>query len=424
MAVLTELFKFIKDGKRGSNSLKKNLSYLTLFQVINIAVPLVTYPHLISTLGKEIYGLIVFSQAVISYLVLFVNFGINTLVVKDISINRSNRLELSRIVNNVYLLKGILFIVSLGILYILLKFLPQARGEEKLFYLSMWSALYEFLVPFWYFQGVEKMKYITYLNFISRSIFMLLIFYLIDSPDDYLLVPVINGIGALITGISGIYIIYFVDKLKVVHDGIFGLYSLLKEALNFFVSDVAIKLFAGSNKVIVGAVLGYSDLAYYDLADKIIHIFRVVPLGIVRDSIYPIVAKSKNVQIVHNTGKIMGVYSVGVILLIVFFAPYIIGVLGGEDMAGSIPLLKFGSLIILTTHISNYHITVGLWSFGYVHLFRNIMLYSAVMYLFMYYLLWKFETISLYTVMAVPMLVDVYNIIHIYIIFKRYKFDE
>jgi PST family polysaccharide transporter len=421
---MTELFRFINEGRKGSNSIRKNLSYLTLFQVVNIAVPLVTYPHLIRTLGKDIYGLIVFSQAVISYLVIFVNFGINTLVVKDISINRDNKLELGRIVSNVYLLKGILFIVAFVVLYLVLKILPQARGQEKLFYLSMCGALYEFLVPFWYFQGIEKMKHITYLNFVSRSVFMILIFYLIDSPDDYLKVPVINALGAIITGISGLFVIFYVHKLKVVYEGIFGLYVLLREALNFFVSDVAIKLFAGSNKVIVGSVLGYSDLALYDLADKIIHVFRVVPLNIVRDGIYPIVAKSRNIKIVQYTSWIMGFYSTGVILLIVFFAPNIINVLGGKDMLGGIPFLKFGSLIIFTTHISNYYLTVGLWSFGHVRLFRNIMLYSAIMYVLVYYLLWEFEIINLYTVIAVPMLVDVYNIIHIYLIFKKNKFDE
>jgi PST family polysaccharide transporter len=323
---------------------------------------------------------------------------------------------------NVYLLKGILFLISLGILTVLIKILPQARGQEKLFYLSMWVGLYEFIVPFWYFQGMEKMKYITVINLISRSIFAFLIFRLINSPDDYLLVPVINGIGAVIAGFFGIFIIFSRDKLSFVIDDLTGLYRLFKEALNYFISDLSIKLFAGSNKVIVGSFLGYSELAYYDLVDKIIHVFRVLPLNIVRDSIYPIVVKTKNIQIIHNTSKAMSVYSLLVILFILFFAPYIVIGLGGEDMVAAIPILKFGSIIILTTHASNYYITAGLWSFGYSKLFRDMMIYSSLFYLIIYFIIWFLEVINLYTIIAAPILVDFFNLIYIYAIYKKYHF--
>jgi PST family polysaccharide transporter len=419
---LKNFIRVFKEKKSANKNLIQSLSYLSIFQVVNILVPIVTYPYLISVLGKDVYGLVVFAQAVVSYLVILINFGFNTMVVKDISIQRHNKTELSNIVSNVYVLKGFFFIISFGILFFIMKLLPQAKGYESLFFFSMWICLYEFLVPFWYFQGIEKMKYITYLNFVSRSIFTVLIFILIKSPDQYLLLPIINGIGAIITGIASLYIVFMVHKIKFVFNSFNQLIQLTTKALNFFISDLSVKFFASSNKVIIGGLLGYSELAYYDLAEKVIHIFRVVPLGIVRDSIYPIVAKTKNIKIVHNTSLIMGLYSVIVIFFIYVFAPQIIHILGGEEMFKSVSLLKLGSIIIFTTHISNYHICVGLWSFGYEKIFRNMMIYSSLVYLIFYAIFWLTNSINIYTIILIPIFVDIYTIIHIYIVFKTKNF--
>ncbi len=58
------------------------------------------------------------------------------------------------------------------------------------------------------------MKYITFINLWSRCVFLILIFVLIKEESDYLLVPIINGIGALFSGFMGMIIIFKKDKIK------------------------------------------------------------------------------------------------------------------------------------------------------------------------------------------------------------------
>ena len=401
------------------SSLIHNFSYLSISQGFNILVPLITLPYILNVLGKEMYGLVVYSQAIVSYFVIFVHFGFNTLAIKEISIHRNNKDKLSRIVSSVLILKGGMFLICLALLFIGLRLIPQANGYESLFLLSMWICLYEFIFPIWYFQGIEKMKYITYLNVVSRLIFLILIFLLIKSPHHYLRLPIINGIGVIVTGIASLIIVFKSHKIKFILPSSDELILFIKKSLNYFISNAAIKFYSSSNKVILGSVLGMAEVAYYDLADKIITVFRAVPLRIVRDSIFPKVAKTKNIKIVWYTTLIMGAYSIIAIIFILFFAETIVLTLGNKDMLPTVNVLKLFSLFIFTTHISNYYITVALWSWGYEKIFRNIMLISSILFLFIYLYLWFANIINIYTVTAVPILVDIYTIIHIYIISKQ-----
>lgn len=89
-------------------TLVENFGYLTLLQICNLLIPLITYPYLINTLGKDLYGVIIYSQAIVSYLSIFVNWGFNISATKSISINRDNPKKVNEIASVVYLVKSFL----------------------------------------------------------------------------------------------------------------------------------------------------------------------------------------------------------------------------------------------------------------------------------------------------------------------------
>ena len=176
-------------------------------------IPLVTYPYLINTLGKNLYGVIIYSQAIVSYLAIFVNWGFNISATKYISINREDSKKINEIVSVVYIVKTLLLIIVFGFLFLIFLF-PEIREYKLLYIFSMWQCIYECLFPIWFFQGIEKMKYIAIFSFIGRVVFILLIFIWVTTPQDYLLVPLINGIGAIITSLIAIYILIYKFKIK------------------------------------------------------------------------------------------------------------------------------------------------------------------------------------------------------------------
>src|SRR5690554_2982885 len=90
-----------------------NYGYLSSLQLFTMLVPIVTLPFLLKVLGKEVYGLLVYAQAVVSYFVVVINLGFNVTATKDVSVFRDDKEKLSEIVSSVFIIKFFLFFLSL-----------------------------------------------------------------------------------------------------------------------------------------------------------------------------------------------------------------------------------------------------------------------------------------------------------------------
>lgn len=405
--------------KNLNKSFFKNLSYLAIVELSNVIIPFILLPYLLIVLGNKNYGLVIFAQSVILYLLLIQNFGLTTYGVREISLNSKNIKEIEKVVSSIFILKIFLFIINFFILYIVTIIFDLLRENRLLLFLSMWICFNDIIFPKWYFQGIEKMKSITVLALINKLVSLVLILLFINSKNDYLLVPIFYGIGSFISSIICLYVIFVKHNIKFIIPKISSLYNIIKQSLTFFISEVSVALFANSNKVIIGSYLGMIELSYYDVTEKIVSVFRNIPLTVVRDSIYPRVVKTKNFLILRKTTIVMGLYAIVSITIIFLFSNDILTLLGGNQLTESLLVLRIYSITIFTTHISNYYITVGLWATNHEKIFRNLMFYSAILFFFLFLLLLLVKKINIYTLTSLPIFVDIYLIIHTIYIYKE-----
>ena len=185
---------------RKYNTLVSNFSYLMALQVFNILIRFITYPYLTRVLGLSVYGLIAFAQAMISYFMVVINFGFNLSATKFISINKNDRHLTSMAINSIYIIKILLFLTGFFLLILLVELIPKLQENRFLYIITFGICINEVLIPVWYFQGMEKMKFITIINVFTRTIFIGLIFLCVKNKSDYLLVPAFNTIGAILRG--------------------------------------------------------------------------------------------------------------------------------------------------------------------------------------------------------------------------------
>jgi O-antigen/teichoic acid export membrane protein len=399
----------------------KNIGYLSVLQVVNMLLPLITYPYLIRVLGKETYGIVVLAQATIAYLVILISFGFNISATKLISQYRDDKEKLSETVSATFTIKFILLLISVGILLIILLVLPAAQSHKALFCLMMWNCVYELVSPLWYFQGIEQMKFITLTALLSRLIFLVLIFLVVHSPSDYLYVPIINGIGALVSGVVGIYIIFKLHKVR------FKLYSYtiirthLAESWPIFISRVS-SFKDNTPPFLIGLFIGEVAVTYYDLAQKIVSVFIVV-LDNVAVAVFPMIASTRNYAFLR---KVMLYQLIAIVVLyagLQFFGTYLVMLVGGRDLIPAASLFGFVGLFLLrpaSSIIGNCVLILN----GYNKAFMKNLVLSTAFYFLVTLVLYATDSLTLYTICATIVGALLFELIHRLFLVKKYDLSS
>ncbi len=107
-------------------------------------------------------------------------------------------------------------------------------------------------MPSWFFLGIQKMRYISMLNIGTSLIFTVSIFIFVRNSADYLYVPLINSIGAIIIGIIAIRIVRKDFNIKINLPSVEDIKTQLKSGWHIFISTVAISFYTTSNVFVLG----------------------------------------------------------------------------------------------------------------------------------------------------------------------------
>ncbi|MBN1969114.1 MAG: oligosaccharide flippase family protein [Candidatus Delongbacteria bacterium] len=341
----------IREKAERHKTLIQNFSYLSALQVFNMLLPLITLPYLLTVLGADYYGLIVYAQAITSYFVMFVNFGFNIYGTKEISLNRNDKSKISEISSNIILSKGLLFIASVAIMAGVLLLLKVSTKDQILFYLTLHLCFYEFILPLWYFQGIEKMKYITFVNLLSKLTFTVLIFIIIKNKEDYILVPLVNGLGSLIAGLASLYILLVVEKVKIHLTHLKDVIFYIKESSVFALSNISSNLKDNLSKVLIGIFLGHTEVTYFDIGEKILRLLRI-PVGLTVQTIFPRLNQEKDIKFLFNVIKILVSFISVTYIFIVIFSKSIVLFLGGEQLLPSSKIVILLNVLIIPNSVS------------------------------------------------------------------------
>lgn len=373
----------------------ENFGYLSLLQVCNLLIPLITYPYLVHVLGEGVYGTIIYAQAIITYLSVFVNWGFNISATKSISIHRDNLTKVNQIFSSVYIAKTFFLLVVFLVLFLLFLF-PDIGKYKSLYLLSMWLCVYEWLFPVWFFQGMEKMKYIAIFSFTGRLIFIASIFWLVKEKEDYLWVPFLNGIGAVITSLIAIFIVLRKFSVSFHWQSFRTLFFYTKDSTKLLMTSITGIIKDRTNTVIIGSVLGMNEVTYYDFIDKIVNILSTV-FYTVGNVLFPHYNRDKNKSFARKV--LLLTTGVGILMYIgigAFLKPFIL-LFFSPEMLMAIPVYWILGPLFLMRHVSYYLGTVILISHNHVKEVIVNMFYSLFVYLLLLAVFWGIGNLTLYT---------------------------
>lgn len=250
--------------------LKSNFLSLSLLQATNYLLPLITLPYLIQVLGVEYFGLLAFATAIIAYFSILTSYGFNLTATKEISLHRENKKKIIEIYSSVMSIKFILLLLNFLLLCILVFSFQRLEEHWEIYLLTFGSVLGEFLLPIWVFQGMERMKYITYLNIISKSIFTIAIFIFVQEKSDVYLVALFFSLGAIIAGLLSLYLIKKEFNINFQRQKQETLRFYLIDGWHVFLSRFYVSLYTTTNVLLLGLFTNNLAVGYYSIVEKIV----------------------------------------------------------------------------------------------------------------------------------------------------------
>ncbi|MGG3162558.1 oligosaccharide flippase family protein [Geobacillus stearothermophilus] len=248
----------------------ENIISLFVLQGANYLLPLITLPYLVRVLGPDKYGLITFAFVFIQYFVAFTDYGFNMTATRQIAIEREDKQRVSEIFSTVMILKFFLMIISLAILTLILLIVPKFREEWQVYLITFLNVVGNFLFPIWYFQGIERMKYITFFNITSKIIVTALIFIFVTKPSDYLLAAFLQSVGPLLAGIISLFVIFRKYPVAIILPKNIHLFKEeLRNGRDVFISVMTGNIFGQGGVFITGLIAGQTSAGFYSIAQKI-----------------------------------------------------------------------------------------------------------------------------------------------------------
>lgn len=333
--------------------LKSNFLSLTTLQAVNYILPLLTLPYLVKVLGIDYFGLLAFATATIAYFGILTDYGFNLTATKEISVHRDNREKTIEIFSAVMSIKLFLLFLSFLLLSILVLSFQKFSEHWEIYLLTFGSVIGQFLFPVWFFQGMERMKYITYLNLISKSIFTIAIFVFVQEKSDIYLVPLFFSLGAMIAGALSLYVIYKEFNITFQFQKLKVLKIYLIEGWHVFLSRFYVSMYTTTNLMLLGLLTNNVIVGYYAIAEKIVLAIAGIfePLN---QTIYPYLARKYQedfelfVNFLKKTALIFIASSSVFVLFSEYFIEGIVYLVNGNYESNISYLLSFFLLRVFT----------------------------------------------------------------------------
>lgn len=322
---------------RNNSKVVENYFFMTALQLISSLFGILIYPYVIRVLGAESYGLYVFALSVSSYFVGFVSFGFTFPAIKGIVENKNDISEKSKIVSSVMSAKIYLTVLSVIVFAILIVTVPLLKVNKLIFIICYMQIISEILFPSWYFQAVQKMKIVTYIQLTFRLLSLPFIFIFIKNPTDTCLYALITTLTLILSSFFLVGYLLKIEKLRLFIIPFKSLKTCYAEATPFFWTNTVAMIKQESVTTIIGAFFGMRDVAIYDLANKVVALPRMLTMSI-NGALFPKVIDNVPRSTIKKIIKYETAIGLFVITLIVIFGPWVIKVLGGPGMMDSYPI--------------------------------------------------------------------------------------
>ena len=403
----------------------ENIASMFGLRSLEYVISILITPYLVRVLEPSGYGSLVYIQGIIQYFIMINRYGFAYSATKKIA----EKCEKTNIIVSSVLYAEL--IVTLFSSIILLFGVFMLWMHEYYLYASLICCMFLSIIgntffPIWFFQGIQKMRFITIANLVARIITLLLVFNIVNNNDDIIIAAFLISVSPLIATVIAFYIMYkecgwFLTKVnpKKIMD-------VFVDGWDYFVSSIASSIYSNSNIVILGLLSTPEMVGIYSGADKIIK--SVVGIfSPISQAVFPYMItqyrdnKNKAALFFYKFAKITLICSFIISLMMGFFSKNIVYIFLGEGFKQSVDIMMLLCPIIFMMISSNVLGTLYLIPLGFKKIFSRIIFWGAVIDILIVIPLAHFYDV--YGVAFCNLLIESTITISMAVIFLRNKFN-
>ena len=388
-----------------SNPLIENFLSLTILQGINYLLPLITIPYLYNHLGVERYGLVNFAISFIQYFLIVTDFGFGLSGTRYIAENRDHKEAIDTYVNSATFSRIGICIISFAVLLICLFLIPPLRQEKVFFLLFFGQVIGNIMSPYWFFQGMEQMRFITMMTVITKILSLTPLFFVVKDSVDYFYIPICYSVGSIGSGIICLYLMkkrfgvnFFFPKIK-------NIVIVTKDSANYFLSRISVSMFTNTNTFVLGLVLGNTIVGYYSLADKVYQALTGIYQPLVA-AIFPYMTKNKRITLFKKIFIWSNLANICLVVIVALGISDIMHLLFRNVDESSVKVMHiflFACLVALPNTLLGYPFLAAL---GHPNFTNYSLVGVSLMHIVIIVCLWACGWISIYSVAWVVVITE------------------
>lgn len=331
-------------------SLKMNAILNLIKSLCSMIFPLITFPYVSRIFSVESLGKIGYSNAIVSYFMLFSGLGIATYGIREGAKCRANKSIFQNFVNEVFSIHVISATISYVVLMTVIFFFPSFYGYQGLMLLQSIMIPFSVIGLDWVNSVYEDYLYLTIRGIVFQFLSMILMFSLVHKPDDVYRYATIAVFPSVAMNIANTFYMRRYCRARFVLST--NLRKHLKSIFVIFSSGIASNLYSSLDSTMLGLMKGDYEVGIYAVAGKVYGImkqlmFAMLIVSLPRFSAYYEADKYTYKINLSKLLKIMFVLVFPAMTGIILLSRHIVLILSGEKYLGSIPVLCLLSIALL-----------------------------------------------------------------------------
>lgn len=323
------------------------------YQILVIALPLITTPYVSNIFSPEVFGSYTYTQSYVTYFTLLGCVGIGLYGQREIAYVQDDKEKRSKLLFELVSLKAITISIALSFYLI---FVGLYQAYTTLFLIQCIDILANILDINFFYQGMENFKRIVSRNILVRIIGIICIFTLVKQESDLYLYVIIQSLSLF----GGNLLMWF--SLK--HHIVLKKYKLeiwkhFKPTLVLFLPQIAVSIYTVLDRTMIGLLSDTAQCGLYEQAQKIVKLALtiVTSLGTVMlpriAAMYSQDDKEKIVEYIHTSLRFILMIAIAMTFGLIAVADNLIPWFLDETYLGSIPILRISAPLCILIGISN-----------------------------------------------------------------------